>query len=294
MALFTPSESPAVVVKEIDLTSGVPNVQSSTGAYVGNFRWGPVEQRVLISNEAGLAETFASPDNLNGRDIDFISATQFLRYSNSLQVVREVTSAARNSYSTIGQAGNIGQAATAVTVKNDAAFDAQQSALDSDNHTFVAKFPGLVGDTLRVSLCPPDSAAFSSWTYKSSFDTSPGTSTFASGRNASNDEVHVAVVDRLGNFTGTAGTVLETYPYLSLASNGKNPDGSSNYIIDVLNERSEYIKMVNFDSDYQANTTIGTNADSGNDFDPGLTSATNYDFDSGVNSGTLTTTEVLA
>ena len=81
MALFTPSESPAVVVKEVDLTSGVPNVQSTTGAYVGNFRWGPVEQRVLISNEAELAETFASPDNLNGRDIDFISATQFLRYS---------------------------------------------------------------------------------------------------------------------------------------------------------------------------------------------------------------------
>jgi hypothetical protein len=31
MALGTPSESPAVVVKEIDLTGGVPNVQSTTG-----------------------------------------------------------------------------------------------------------------------------------------------------------------------------------------------------------------------------------------------------------------------
>ena len=51
MALFTPSESPAVVVKEIDLTSGVPNVQSSTGAFVGNFRWGPVGERVSISDE---------------------------------------------------------------------------------------------------------------------------------------------------------------------------------------------------------------------------------------------------
>ena len=56
MALFTPSESPAVVVKEVDLTSGVPNVQSSTGAFVGNFAFGPVEQPVLISNEAELAE----------------------------------------------------------------------------------------------------------------------------------------------------------------------------------------------------------------------------------------------
>jgi hypothetical protein len=50
MALGTPSESPAVVVKEIDLTGGVPNVQSTTGAIVGNFRWGPVEQRVRVYN----------------------------------------------------------------------------------------------------------------------------------------------------------------------------------------------------------------------------------------------------
>ena len=61
MALSTPSASPAVVVKEIDLTGGVPNVQSTTGAIVGNFRWGPAEQRVLIDNETNLANTFASP-----------------------------------------------------------------------------------------------------------------------------------------------------------------------------------------------------------------------------------------
>ena len=42
MALFTPSASPAVTVKEIDLTGTVPNVQTSTGAFVGNFGWGPV------------------------------------------------------------------------------------------------------------------------------------------------------------------------------------------------------------------------------------------------------------
>ena len=49
MALFAPSESPAVVVKEIDLTGGVPNVQSTTGAMTGNFRWGPVLQRQNIA-----------------------------------------------------------------------------------------------------------------------------------------------------------------------------------------------------------------------------------------------------
>ena len=84
MALFSPSESPAVVVKEIDLTGGVPNVQSTTGAIVGNYRWGPADKRMLIANETELVETFAAPDSNN--TVDFHSASYFLRYSSNLQV----------------------------------------------------------------------------------------------------------------------------------------------------------------------------------------------------------------
>ena len=54
MALTTPSQSPAIVTKEIDLTGGVPNVPTSTGAFVGEFRWGPVQEPTLVANEAGL------------------------------------------------------------------------------------------------------------------------------------------------------------------------------------------------------------------------------------------------
>ena len=50
MALSNPSESPAVVVREIDLTGGVPNVQSTTGATIINSRWGTVEERVRVSD----------------------------------------------------------------------------------------------------------------------------------------------------------------------------------------------------------------------------------------------------
>ena len=59
MAIGTPSQSPAIVIKEVDLSGIVPNVQSTTGAIVGGFRWGPVETRVKrISNETELAATF--------------------------------------------------------------------------------------------------------------------------------------------------------------------------------------------------------------------------------------------
>ena len=96
MAIGTPSESPAIVVKELDRSGVVPNVQTTTGAFVGNFNWGPVKQATLVSNESALAETFGSPDSSN--TIDFHSAAYFLRYANTMQVVREVTSAAFNSH----------------------------------------------------------------------------------------------------------------------------------------------------------------------------------------------------
>jgi hypothetical protein len=283
MALFTPSESPAVVVKEIDLTGGVPNVQSTTGAIVGNFRWGPVEQRTSVANEAQLVDTFASPDTTN--TIDFHSAAYFLRYSSSMQVVREVTSVAKNAVSTTGQTASA--TPPAELVKNADDFDAQLSALDSDAHTFVAKYPGVLGNSLKISMCPANDSAFDTWTYKSSFDAAPGTSAYATGKSATEDEVHVAIVDANGEFTGTAGTVLETFPFLSQASDAKNPDGTVNFVKDAINERSSYAWMVNFDSDYGFGGTAATN---GKDFNT-LNAATDYTFTQGVNSAALTTTE---
>ena len=150
MALSTPSASPAVVVKEIDLTGGVPNVQSTTGAIVGNFRWGPAEQRVLIDNDTKLVDTFASPDSAN--TIDFHSASYFLRYSGSLQVVREVTSAAKNARSTIGQLGtDTNNTLPTPTVKNADDFAAQDASLDSDSHTLIARYPVILVTRLKYT-----------------------------------------------------------------------------------------------------------------------------------------------
>ena len=98
MALSTPSESPAVVVKEIDLTGGVPNVQSTTGATVINARWGPVDERVLIANEADLVDRFGAPDTTT--TFSFHRANMFLKYSSKMQTVRIIDSAACNATST--------------------------------------------------------------------------------------------------------------------------------------------------------------------------------------------------
>ena len=256
MALFSPSESPAVVVKEIDLTGGVPNVQSTTGAIVGNFRWGPAEERSLIANETELVEKFASPDSDN--TVDFHSASFFLRYSSSLQVVRSVTSEAKNSIGPVAVAG--ASAITPATIKNKADFESVEAAQISTSNTFVGRFPGALANGLLISRCLADSNAFEAWDYKTEFDGKPDTSNFIEDKNGQNDEIHVVVVDEQGKFTGTKRTVLERYPFLSLAKDAKNPSGSSIFVRDVINERSEYVYMAAFDSDIQL---VNTNQSGG-------------------------------
>ena len=298
MALFHSSASPGIVVNEIDLTGVVPNVQTTTGAYVGNFRWGPAEVVTLVDNEATLASIFANPDDNNS--IDFHTAAYFLKYSNSLQLVREVTSVAVNSFDSDSPSMTAGvrTGGFAHTVKNDADFDFQAAARDSDKHSFIGRYPGALGNSLSIHTCVPDSAGatqpFAGWTYKSNFESAPTTSAHATSKSATLDEIHVAVIDRLGEFTGTVGSVLETYPFLSLALGAKNTDGSSNYIKDVINTKSEYVRLAGFSAQSQFSANAGTTATSGKSYINAAKTpvAESFTLVNGVNSAALTPTEI--
>ena len=65
------------------------------------------------------------------------------------------------------------------------------------------------------------------------------------GKGASfNDEVHVIVIDEDGLITGNANTVLETFSFMSIGSDAKANDGTSNYYVDVINAGSNYIRWM--------------------------------------------------
>jgi len=115
---------------------------------------------------------------------------------------------------------------------------------------WAARFPGAFGNSLTVSMA--DSASFAAWTYKANFDAAPSTSPYATGLGGSLDELHVVVVDSTGAWTGTAGTVLEKYAFVSKASDAKKSDGTNNYYKDVINGDSKYIYWMD-------HTTAGTN-----------------------------------
>jgi hypothetical protein len=239
--------SPRITISEIDKTAVVPAVGSSGGAFVGNFRWGPVEERTLIADEAGLVSTFGAPSEENS--VDFHSAAYYLKYSQTLQVVRGNVGG-QNAHSAIAKfAGD--SDGNSLVVKNLDHWDntissaVGEGASATSSGTWIAKYPGTLGNALTVSICPSGDSAgvdhFTSWTYASNFDGKPGTSSYASRNGASNDEVHVAIIDRTGAISGTVGTVVEKFQYLSVAKGALTPDNSPNYISDVLNNNSQYI-----------------------------------------------------
>jgi len=224
--------SPGVNVSEIDLTTIVPAVGTTEGAFVGVFEWGPVNEIVSVSNEIELADRFGKP-TANTYE-SFFSAANFLAYGRNLRVVR-----AANSQSALNATGN-SQAGILIGNRMDYEANVQTSVALSGASIFAAKFPGEIGNSLRVAVSA-NSENFTSFPYASFFQSAPGTSVYTTGLLGSNDEMHVAVVDEDGRFTGTANTVLETFSYLSKASDAKNDDGSSNYYVDVLKDRSKYV-----------------------------------------------------
>lgn len=53
--------------------------------------------------------------------------------------------------------------------------------------------------------------------------------------------LHVAVIDEDGKFSGVPGTVLEVFEGVSTTAGAKNADGTANYWVDAINNRSNYI-----------------------------------------------------
>ena len=142
--------SPGINVSEVDATTATPAVGTTEGAIAGVFRWGPINERVLITSETQLVARFSKPvtkyvdsdripvePSAGGATTwtnseTFYTASNFLQYSDALFVTRVV------------------DATTAKT-----------SAIGGESVTtsFTAKYPGYLGNSLEVSHCKHNSYA---------------------------------------------------------------------------------------------------------------------------------------
>lgn len=310
--------SPGVNVSEIDLTTVVPAVAATGGCIAGEFGWGPIGERKLLGSEDNLANMFGKPTASTA--IPFFTAANFLAYGNNLQVVR------------VDQTGqlNASTAGTGILIKNDDDwennFEGGENAV-ADAY-FTAKYAGVIGNTLKVSMCASANAfsqnievttsgttltatdasldhtdyfavgsfvingdeqrqvtavtaddvtlktAFTAdiasattvkveWEYATSFDGAPGTSAYAEKRGASNDELHVAVIDEDGEISGTKGQVIEKFAFVSKAPAALNADGSTNNYKNAIDRRSNWIRWIDHNAGGNSNwdTAAAANID---------------------------------
>ena len=232
--------SPGVNVSEIDLTTVVPSVLTTAGAFVGAFSWGPTNTRITVDSEITLASRFGKPDG--NSFVSFFTAASFLAYGNNLKVVRAVNANSKNADSNTtslnAQVGTTG------------AYENTFLNTNSSNQygPFIARYPGSLGNSIAVSVIDAG-ATFSTWTVNGInisgyFNGAPGTSSQATQVGGANDEVHIIVTDAGGLFTGTKNTVLEVWPYLSKGYDATDSLGNSNYYKQVIMNSSKYIQAV--------------------------------------------------
>jgi len=304
--------SPGVQVSEIDLSNVVPAVSSTRGAFAGMFQWGPVDEVKTVSDGQQLVDEFYRPADSDAGAEDFYSAESFLRYGSSLDIVRLHTTGCYSA----NASGN-----TSTILKNSDSYvnDFKDGSEAGTVGSWISRFPGALGNSLKVSVCASSNAYFNDnasavnngagysagdtavvvddasafgvgdlikfsghdsfykisainsgtntltfavvdevsaglqvavadnvqvdryWEHYALFDKAPGSSAGAVAAGASNDEIHVVVLDEDGEFTGTEGKVLETYGFVSLASDAKDSSGNNNYYKNVIERNSSYI-----------------------------------------------------
>ena len=94
------------------------------------------------------------------------------------------------------------------------------------------------------------------WKFYDQVDSAPGTSTWGTSKNITNDEIHVVVYDKTGEITGydadVAGgrtsSVIEVYSFVSQASDARTAQGGTNYYANVINTASQYVRWTDHDA----------------------------------------------
>jgi hypothetical protein len=288
------SVSPSVTVREVDLTTTIPAITTPPAAIAGVFRWGPINERVLISSEIELANIFGTPTDFNAET--FFTAADFLSYSNALYVTRVVSDDAAAavgensatdqvftakypgaiangievSYVVTDNSGNTDSFSAEIFEDDVITIGFNSNTLEIVTEKEVSEFDVEIGDVIllgtnETGFQPLEVVSFTNvaadpisnteieYTHQIVFRqrfvqaVSP-TTAFRTWKNSNivseapqPGNLHIVVIDRIGNIAGEPNTVIERFENLSLTPGAKAGEGTNIYYKDVLEQRSSFI-----------------------------------------------------
>ena len=314
------SVSPAVTIREVDATATIPAIATPPAAIAGVFRWGPVNERILITSENELVTRFGKPATYTTEantfwtnHETFFTSADYLSYANALYVTRVVSesdlstiTASNTNFSALypGELGNAIEVAYVASAEaysallTDADLITTSTPITFNGNTFVIETsddfsPEISpGDILRVGN---DNVGYQNLivsTITTEFDTGnteanttlddvyTHTITFVNRYTLAeldyteltytrfwgyanvitaaptSGNIHVVVVDKTGAITGVVGSILEAYENVSKSEAATLSDGTSNYIRNVIENRSQFI-TVNSASAIESSSSFG-------------------------------------
>ncbi len=137
--------SPGIVVREVDLTVGrVDATNGAVGALVAPFAKGPVDEPVLVGNEADLLSSFGEPYNTDKHYEDWLVASSYLAYGGNMRVVRADDDDLKNAVS----AGSTEIKIKSLTHYNQLGYDENTIA----DAVVVARNPGSWANGIKVAV----------------------------------------------------------------------------------------------------------------------------------------------
>jgi len=132
--------SPGVQIREVDLTVGaITAANDQVGAFVAPFAKGPVNEPILVTNEAELLGTFGKPSEQDGQNEYWLSASNYLSYGGVMRVVRATGDTLNNANS---------DAQSALQILNDE--DYETNHRDDTAWEYAARTPGSWANDLKV------------------------------------------------------------------------------------------------------------------------------------------------
>lgn len=188
--------SPGQIVQEYDASTFVPGVSSTTGGIVVNSAWGPLDTYVHTVSTDDYVSKFGKPDA--NTYISHFVAENFLSYSTDLVVLRA-------NYSSNNAGANVG---AGIRIKNESDYVENWSLGQGTAGSFVAKYPGALGNSIRVSICP-SANAFSA-TQSLTANVTSGNTQIVFSAALSTDTKRVPVAGDYINVGGSTGNLLIT------------------------------------------------------------------------------------